>query len=105
MKMRVKPSKASSLISVVAGVAMVGMGVAWVVPKFGAFGVIWILMAVIITGYHVLNLVSGRGVAVREIDVEGVNSARLQRLENLRASNLITESEYQAKRAEIIDRL
>lgn len=69
MRIRVKPSKATSLISVVAGAVMVGVGVFWIVPKFGVFGVAWTVIAIVITGYHILNIVSGRGVAVQEMDV------------------------------------
>ena len=111
-RVRIKPSKEMSLVSLVGGIVFIGLGVMWAVPTFGAFGVAWTIFALAIAGYHTLNAFSGRGVATEEIDVEGFDSApitgesgRLQRLESLRARNLITEEEYQRKRAEIIERL
>lgn len=113
-RVRVKPSKEVSLVSLVGGIAMIVFGVIWAIPTFGAFGVVWTIFALAITGYHAFNAFSGKGVATQEIDVEGFDSApvtandeseRLQRLEGLRARNLITEEEYQRKRAEIIERL
>ncbi len=74
----------------------------------------WTIFALAITGYHAFNAFSSRGVATQEIDVEGFDSApvtegdeseRMQRLESLRARSLITEEEYERKRAEIIERL
>jgi len=112
MRVRVKPSKATSIVSIVAGLVLIVFGITLVIPKFGAFGVAWTLVAIVIVGYHVFNIVSRRGVAVTEMDVEGFDSgsdddssSRLQHLENLRATNLITEQEYQRKRAEIVARL
>jgi hypothetical protein len=113
-RVRVKPSKEVSLVSVVGGMVMVVIGVIWAIPTFGAFGVAWTIFALAITGYHAFNAFSSRGVATQEIDVEGFDSTpvtegdeseRLQRLESLRARNLITEEEYERKRAEIIERL
>ena len=113
-RIRVKPSREMSLFGLVGGIAFIGLGVVWAIPTFGAFGVVWTIFALAVTGYHAFNAFSGRGIATEEIDVEGFDSApvrdgdeadRLRRLESLRARNLITEEEYQRKRAGIIERL
>jgi Short C-terminal domain len=113
MKARVKPGKGVSFIAAVLGLGMIVVGGLWVIPRFGSFGIVWVIGAVAITGYHLFNVFSRDGVAIQEIDVDvggagvggGDTSARLQELNHLRAGNLITEEEYQRKRAEIIRRL
>lgn len=95
-------------------------------PEFGAFGLVWLLGAVGITGFHAYNYFSAEGASTVEWDIDlppGVEQmtgairsgerapaggagdnfdTRLRKLEGLREDGLITEEEYQAKRASIL---
>jgi hypothetical protein len=113
-RVRVKPSKGMSLLTLVCGIVLLVFVVGRGLPMSGGFGVVWIFFLLAIIAYHAFNAFSDRGAATQEIDVEGVepdprtegNAAdRLERLEGLRAKNLITEDEYRKKRAEIIEHL
>ncbi len=53
-RVRVKPSKEVSLVTMVGGIVMIVLGVIWVIPTFGAFGIVWTIFAVAITDYHAL---------------------------------------------------
>jgi uncharacterized YccA/Bax inhibitor family protein len=113
-RVRVKPSKGMSLLTVVGGILMLVFVVGRGLPMSDGFGVVWIFFLLAIIAYHAFNAFSDRGAATQEIDVEGFepkplaggNAAdRLEHLESLRAKNLITEEEYRKKRAEIIEQL
>jgi hypothetical protein len=111
-KVRVKPSKEASLFATIFGLIMIGIGVFLVIPNLGAFGVLWTLIAVAMTGYNLFNVFSARGIATQEIDIEEGNQSesgndeenRLERLERLKEKGLITEEEYQKKKREILAR-
>lgn len=101
----------------VVGIVFVGIGLFVVVPAAGAFGVVWTLMAVAITGYHAVNLFSERGVAheVVEFDIPSGPAGeppqnmspqqRLGRLEDLLRQGLVTDQEYHEQRQRILDEL
>ena len=106
---RVKPGKAQSTMGFAVGLAFVGIGLLVVIPTFGAFGIFWTLIAVAITVTNGINAFGKKGVASHEIVVEdgaaGEEPSSQQRLEEVRSlydRGLITEKEYEAKRAEIL---
>jgi UPF0716 family protein affecting phage T7 exclusion len=105
---RLKQSKPSSAVGLAAGVLFVGLGVFIVMPKFGAFGVVWTVMAAFIAAYHGYGLFSKRGLALYELEgeereVQGRSTAdRLSELEETKRRGLITDAEYQAQRSRII---
>ncbi len=107
---RVKPSKPASALGMVVGVAFVGIGLFVAIPTFGAFGVFWTLVAVAITVFNAINVFSESGVAGTEIiEDDGPLGAeqlpfdeRLRRLEQLRKDGLVSDEEYQRKRAELL---
>jgi hypothetical protein len=110
-RIRVKPSRSQSALGMVMGIVFVGIGLFAVIPIFGAFGMVWTLMAAAITVYFAINAFSPRGLAHTEIDIEHDAKPqegelqfdeRLRRLERLREERLISEEEYQRKREEIM---
>ena len=110
-KVRVKPSKFQSLVGMIAGSLFVILGIGYLI-RFGLFGVIWTLVAFAITGMHAYNFFNYSGVASWEIDVEAdtrkllpVNDfeEKLRKLNRLKEDGLITEREFERKRAEIMN--
>ncbi|WP_127585174.1 SHOCT domain-containing protein [Paenibacillus koleovorans] len=110
---RVKPSKGASLLGMIVGGIFVIIGITTILPMraFGWFGVLWLLVAIGITIMHAVNFFSARGVPQWEVDLdqrperepfrEDVES-RLRRLGRMRQDRLITDEEYERKRAEIM---
>ena len=109
-KVRVKPSKSQSFIGMVAGGIFVIIGIG-IIPMAGIFGIIWTLMALAIASMHAYNYFSNRGMASWEIDVDenketnNTNNdfeVKLRKLNRLKEDRLISESEFERKRAEIM---
>ena len=110
-----RPSKAQSILGGVVGGLFVVLGIFVVIPTFGPFGILWTLIAVGITATNLYHAFGKKYVGPR-IEVEDQEpdprqpadfnaQARLEQLESLRASGLITEEEYQEKRQQIVDQL
>lgn len=113
MKGHSRPSKAMSLIAAPVAFGFVIFGVTKAISAFGLFGWIWTLVAVCITGYHVFNLFSKNGIAEEvysfeqstnsNSDFSGSVEERLKKLNDLKNRNLISESEYEKQRSNIIN--
>lgn len=120
-RVHVKPSKPAALMGVIMGVIFVIIGITQVIPSIGLFGVFWTLMALVITGFSVYNLVSDKGAGYYEVDLEQVPAdrepreavreaaaaendfeTRLRKVEKLYSDGIITHDEYEQKRAEIL---
>ena len=108
---QIRPSKSTSALGLVVGLIMVGIGVVVVIPTFGAFGVVWTLLAVAMTIFNAINVFSSSGIATTEIvsdsnpfvsESASTFDQRLRRLEQLKDDGLISDEEYRAKRAEIM---
>ena len=107
-----RPSKTAGIFGVLWGAVFVVIGLVVVIPSAGAFGILWTLMALGITGYNAY-CAFGKGYVGLEIHIEedGENSApssggdSVQELRNLYDRSLITEEEYQEKRREILKEL
>ena len=107
---RVRPSKPASVLAMVVGGGFVLIGVAMVIPMFGAFGILWTLVAAGIAVFHGVNVFSDAGVAHSEvlIDTDAPPSdsmsfdERLRRLQQLQDDGLISTSEYERKREELL---
>lgn len=74
------------------------------------FGVLWTLGALAITIFHGVNAFTDRGIAVEEIQFDGKTpvasaSERLADIELMRNKGIITQAEYDKKRAEIIAKI
>ena len=108
---RVRPSKGSSIVGMIAGIIFILIGVTAAIPMAGPFGVFWTLMAVVITGSHAFNVFSKKGFSLYQVDVEATDSyqekaesfdAKLRNLKALKDDGLINEEEYNLKRKEIL---
>jgi len=116
-KVKVKPSKPSSLFGMIMGIIFVLIGLFMAIPTAGIFGIFWTLIAVVITCYQAYNFFSDKGVASWEVNIDdGVDEQkndhsisasgdfeiRLRKLNRLREDGLITEEEFRKKREEIL---
>ena len=111
-----RPSRAGAILGAVAGALFVVIGTVVVIPNFGAFGVIWTLLAAAITVYNVYMAFGGKYIGP-EISIEDDSpeqpqapdradvETRLMRLESLHTRGLVTDEEYEHKREEILKQL
>ena len=110
-RVRVNPGRTQSMVGFVGGLLFVVLGIVVVIPSFGAFGIIWTLFAGVIAGVNGFNAFSQKGVTSHEILIDDGDSAgtspaeRLETLRDLYERRLITQEEYEKRRAEIIDEL
>lgn len=125
-----RPSKAQGAFGMVWGGVFILIGLFVVIPTFGPFGILWTLAAIGITamnGYQAFGTkYTGPEITIEEdnaqmpqehpsspapqthdhipstaLDAKG----RLEQLESLKQAGLITQSEYDQKRREILERL
>ena len=118
-----RPSKANGVFGVIWGGIFVLIGLVVVIPSFGAFGILWTLMAGGITVYNAY-MAFGKKYVGPEINIEedipeqemyipeeqaahtesiGLSvEARLEQLRRLYDSGLIDNDEYQAKKKDIL---
>lgn len=106
-RITVRPGKTNGLIGGIAGIIFALIGIFVVIPTFGLFGVLWTAMAI---GITVGNLYSafGKKYTGPEIRVENeaeTPESRLERLRELYEKRLISQEEYEQKRAEILQEL
>ncbi|BCK00333.1 SHOCT domain-containing protein [Anaerocolumna chitinilytica] len=126
-RIRVKPSKGQSLFGFIIGIIFCFIGFIVVVPTFGAFGLLWTLIAIVITAMNAINFFTDKGVASHEFIIDDVDKSnnftaevpkytystpaapsakdRLEELQNLYDKNLITFDEFEEKRKKILDEL
>lgn len=114
-----RPSKGESVFTGVVGVIFVLIGLFVVIPTFGAFGILWTLIAAGIAGMHLYRAFGstyiGPEIRIEDDSEEGEYpsspapgngiEARLKQLEDLREKRLITAGEYEEKRKEILKEL
>src|SRR5262245_56640643 len=109
-QVRIRPSRAASLLAMCIGILFVIFGLT-LGERFGPFGLIWTIGAVGITLYSAWNAFSPRGVATQVIDIDGnlkpkpTTANSLNDLDTLRQRGLVTDAEYERKRAEILNEL
>jgi hypothetical protein len=99
----IKPSKPAAAVGLAAGVVFLLLGVTVVISIFGTFRVFWTAVAGIITLFCAYNLFSRRDVSTYEVDVDAPEDD-LRKLAQLRQDGLLSEEEYQRKRAELMAR-
>lgn len=127
---KVKPSKASSLMGAVAGLCFTIFGIVFFItvsqesgfddggPLITLFFIIFILFALGITAFSLVNFFSNKGLSVMDVDINHEETtdktttrqnsdieSRLAQLEDLKNKKLITDIEYQGKRADILNEL
>ena len=105
-----RPSKVSGAFGLIFGCVFVLIGIVVVIPSAGAFGILWTLLAVCITGYNAY-VAFGKKYIGPEVHIEDETppsedpEERLRKLRELYDQRLITEEEYEAKRREILGEL
>ena len=125
-RIKVRPGKTQSKLGFFMGIAFCIIGCVVVIPVAGLFGVLWTGVAVAITVINYKNGFSEEGVATHEIMIEetidemernrstvGDNrktesvgddiEVKLKKLNSLYEQGLITASEFEAKRKELLD--
>jgi len=130
---RVRPGKATSLMGMIIGIGFAILGLAMMSemssgmpPGMGVpapFMMLWLMIAGGAAVFYGYNYFSEQGASVMEVDLDlpsrpspaspntsstppaasGDFADRLRKLEQLRDDRLITEQEYQQKRAEILN--
>ncbi len=113
-RIRVKPSKGQSLAGFIGGFIFCLIGLFAAIPIFGIFGVLWTLIAIIITVSHGYNAFSDKGIPSHEIFIDDTSEThannitpeyRLNELQNLLNKGLITNDEFNEKRKKILNDL
>lgn len=106
-----RPSKASGVVALIFGVVFVLIGIFVVIPSSGWFGILWTALAVVITVANAYTAFGGK-YGRSQIEIEDSDEpresdaqARLEELRTLYDRRLITEEEYERKRAEILSQL
>lgn len=113
---RVRPSRGVSAFGVAVGIIFTCVGLFFVIPRISSsngpiwFGILWTLGALGITIFHGINVFTDRGIAVEEIQFESKTPAataseRLAEIQELKDKGVISQSEYDQKRAEIISKI
>lgn len=126
-KITYRPGKAQGALSAAVGGVFVLIGLFVVIPTFGPFGLLWTLVAIIITAMSAYQAF-GKGYAGPEIRIEDEEEQRrpsspagethdhiqsiapspqkrLEQLKDLKEAGLIDEQEYKQKREEILNDL
>lgn len=102
---RVRPSKGQALIGMILGTVFVIIGFIIAVPNAGPFGMLWTLMAIIITGTNAYNFFSKEGLSYYEVDLESTGEdfdSKLRKIKKLKDDGIISEYEYNLKKDEIM---
>jgi|688.fasta_scaffold1280778_2 hypothetical protein len=105
---RLKQSRGVSALGFFGGILFVGIGVFAAIPTFGAFGVIWTLLAAGIAAFHGYGLMSKRGVSLYEAEIERAPtrtkslSEKLQEIDEARHKGHLSDTEYQNLRKRIL---
>lgn len=107
-KIKVKPGKAQSQISMLFGIIFFLIGLVVVIPTFGLFGIIWTCGAAFIIYANYRNGFTDQPMATHEIIVEDEYESieeKLKKLDSLYNQRLITKEEYDKKRNEILNEI
>ncbi|MCX7904554.1 MAG: SHOCT domain-containing protein [Caloramator sp.] len=106
----VKQSKEQAIFSMIGGLIFIIIGITFVIPNLGLFGIFWTLIAALIFGSSVYNVVNKRGLPSWSAEIEDINiesdddfETKLRKLNKLKEDGLITEEEFQRKREEIMN--
>ncbi len=126
-----RPSKTNSAFGLAVGIIFILIGLFLVIPQFGAFGLFWTLIALVITVMNGINAFSDKGVPTGEIRFEDEEASpappvivpptqpspspstasvktpeeRLETLRDLHQQGLITAEEYDRRRREILEEI
>lgn len=108
-KIKIKPSKVSSVLGLVFSIFFVYVGFDFMMNIYGYLGKLWTNIAILLTCINLLNIVLPEGITTKEIIVDDSNKIfeksteqRLQELQDLYIKELILKEEYEKRRKEII---
>ncbi len=119
-QIKMKPGKGQSALGFGVGIVMCLIGLFVAVPAMGAFGLLWTIIALIITVSHGMNVFTDKGIPTHEITIEEEEktepretafkkelstASRLEEAKALYEAGLITSDEYEAKRKQILEEL
>lgn len=116
---KIKPSKQASIPGFIVGILFVLIGIFMVMPSGGFFGVIWTIVAIIITISHGVNIFTDKGMPTEEIYIESYEDEnknlkeekeldfeeKLRKLKSLKDDGIISDLEYETKRVEILNQI
>lgn len=110
MQMRIRPSRAHSVMGMIFSLAAVAAGIFVVLPANGFFGITFVLLALLAFAYHTWNALTKEGIPHEIIETDMRSSAnateqRLADLAELRRRGVITEQEEARRREAIINEL
>ena len=110
-----RPNKASGVVGGIMGGVFVLIGIFVAIPTFGAFGVLWTLIAAVIAGLSLYrafmkrddgSAVFGSEVYIEDLPDESESiETRLNKLQDLYDRRVITKDEYDEKRRDILKEL
>ena len=69
-KIAVKPSKPIALIGFIGGRCLCLFGFIYAIPNLGVFGIVWTILAVLMTLYYAINLFTKKGLSLYKMEVE-----------------------------------
>lgn len=69
-KILVKPSKPVSFVGFVGGLCLSIFGLLYAVPNLGVFGIIWTVLAVLVTLYYAINLFTKKGLSLYKMEID-----------------------------------
>ena len=69
-KVLVKPSKPVSFVGFVGGLCLSIFGLLYEVPNLGVFGIIWTVLAVLVTLYYAINLFTKKGLSLYKMEID-----------------------------------
>ena len=69
-KIAFKPSKPVAFIGFVGGLCLSLFGIIYAIPNLGVFGIVWTILAVLVTLYYAINKKKKKGLSLYQIEVE-----------------------------------
>lgn len=69
-KIAVKPSKPVSFIGFVAGISLSIFGFFYAIPNLEIFGIVWTILAVLMTLFYAINLFTKKGLSLYKFESE-----------------------------------
>ena len=111
-KIHVRPGRGQSKVGFAVGIIFCLLGVFFVIPTFGLFGVFWTAIAGWIAYSHYRNGFTDQPLDTHVIDIEDDTTttgkdmeSRLKKLQDLYDQSLITYEEYEQKKKDILNEL
>ena len=69
-KIAFKPSKPVSFIGFIGGFCLSLFGIVYAISNLGVFGIVWTILAVLVTLYYAVNLFTKKGLSLYKVEKE-----------------------------------